>query len=454
MKSDLEGWLTSVLPRYSSKPMSSILGAKLTTTLLRRLGIAIVCTAIGLVACGDNNDGNGDNATSACSKLTIDRFKELAIVDEGVLNDPRAKNANNGVWSFRHAIENMMPAGADASEFVMTWLRGGWAELTTLNGYPLDPNLKTDRERREVQERLICPWLKLSESNGCDMTCTNCTQRKLDLSLAPFRLIAITNRMDLRKEVVATPYGEGRLVFAVTRDPGDTAAAKPCSDIFNPNNCTLPMSVIFEYRLPETRTLVEWAKAWHELGGFATQDEPYRAALEQVTNSFTKRGSNPTAINGSAIGQIRTNESALQWLWQLREFGLDATGNLKLQPVRNTPPQSLNNNEVLSKWVNANADAIKAGRFELPTALRAGAADQFMYTWKLPGVDAGLRTAFASSTCNGCHSEEKPQLDRAFHVSPFKLGIEKLSPFMNDPAGRPDDLSHRATLMQDALCGQ
>lgn len=403
---------------------------------------AALLFALGAGACGNGTSAAGpepadDPAVKACVAATsVAPYKELVVVDEDVLADPRAKNATSGVWSFRHAIENMMPANAEPSEFVRSWLMH-WIELKSFNGWALErPNESRDTLMNGL---VICPWLKRTPANACDDACNVCTARTLDLALAPFRLIAIANRMDLRDEVEFEPAGEGRLVFALSKGVGDEPVVDPAVE-------NLPMSLIFEYRLPDSRSLVEWAQAWHGLSELSTTDEPYRAALEAVTNAFTKRGANPSGMNGSALAQVRTNESTLNWIWQLREFALDASGQLRLRALRNTPPMQLNDSTRLRDFVVANRDAILANRFEVPLALRGGSADIFGSSWRLPDVDEPTRKAFGKNTCNGCHLRETESLDTSFHVSVYKRGTAKLSKFT------VDELSVRATKAQRALC--
>lgn len=408
---------------------------------LNRLAVtgAALVVAVCAAACGSSGTAGDGNTAAACSDLHVDRFKELIVVEPAVLADSRAQNATAGVWSFRHAIENLAPAGADTSAFVTAWLED-WVQTKDVNGFALDR--AGEPRDAEMNHRIICPWLQRSPANACDDTCGVCTSRTLDLSLAPFRLIAIANRMDLRNEVEGEDAGEGRLIFSATNGSADDPASTP-----------IPMTVIFEYALPKTRTTKEWATAWHGLGEVPGYDEPFRAALEGVTNGFTKRGANPSAQGGSALAQIRTNESALNWIWQLREFAVDASGALRLRALRNTPAAPLNNSKQLRDYVVANAASIKSKRFEMPLALRGGSADQLLFSWSLPDVDEPTRKAFAANTCNGCHSAENPSVDTVFHVSPFRQGVAKLSPFMNDPGGKADELTARTKSLQSALCG-
>lgn len=384
------------------------------------------------------------NSASACSVET-DPFKELMVVDPSVIDDARGRNATAGKWSFRHAVEAMSPQSVAPGRFVMDWLRV-WIDQTDFRGNPID------REARgpEMNRLVLCPWLKRTPANACDDTCTQCSGRELDLSLAPFRLLAIVNRMDLRDDVDATSRaGESRLVFAITDGPADDPASQP-----------MPFTVAFEYALPDTRTMKEWAGAWHALAGHATFDDGYKAELEKLTEGFIGAGAAPGRANGNAISQVRTNESALNWIWQLREFRLlDGGSRLGLGSTRNTPLETLNDSALLATWVSENAAAVKANRYAIPESLLGGSSNAFMFRWSVPNVDEATRTAFASQTCNGCHTGDGTTTgrlkDTAFHISPFASGTAKLSTFLWDPAHPGnDELSTRIKRHEAALCGE
>jgi hypothetical protein len=403
---------------------------------LARLSFAAAFTTSAIIAC---SPGAEDPPGTRCGGQPIEHLKELLVVEEDVLVDGRSKNATAGPWSFRHVMENLAPEAADPAKFTRAWL-DEWVGVKELNGLRLDrPSEERDGEMRR---RVVCPWLRRTPANACNDDCSTCAGETLDLGSAPFRLIGIANRIDLREEVAEEPNGEGRFIFALTEGPADDPTSRP-----------LPMTVVVEYLLPETRTTKQWAEVWHDLGTFPDFGEPYRAALEAVTRSFSLRGVRPSGINRSALGQIRTNESALNWIWQLREFALAIDGYLRLRPTRNTPIETLNNTPALRDHVLANRDAILSKKYEMPLFMRDGAADQLLYVWNVPGADEPLRKAFASGTCNGCHSTERPNIDTAFHVSPFRSGAGRLSPFLYDPRGGPDELTVRAESARRALCG-
>ena len=115
---------------------------------------------------------------------------------------------------------------------------------------------------------------------------------QLDLSRQAFRLLAIVNRIDLN-DVSASTAGEGRFVFG-----------------FAPFGQTLQATLILEYNIPagSQAEIVELANAWHALRALPFPSEEYNAALQTVTERFTARNAAPGRPNGSALGQIRTND--------------------------------------------------------------------------------------------------------------------------------------------------
>ncbi len=406
--------------------------------------VSLVVAALGgAVACSSGEQAGTTSPSeqiAACEAgMTIDRFKELVVVEDSVTNDPRSLNGRNGPWSFRYALESMMPVGADPTAFVNEWL-DTWANTTRVNGF------QTDIESRAsgMQDTLVCPWLRSSPSNNCDVSCTTCTARVFDMAKAPFRLVGFANRVDLRlRSDSVSPAGESRLVYAFTNGPADDPASQP-----------MPGTIIFEYGLPvDVLTPKQWAEAWHHLGTHKSFDEPFKVELEQLTERFVKRGMWPSRPNGAAIAQIRTNESVFNWIWQLRQFELTPDGALRLATVQGTPGVTLNNSATLRDFVMQNKDKLRDDLAVMPKFMQAGSADQFLYRWNVPGVDPALRADFARTTCNGCHSGENIPVDVAFHVSPYRSNAAKLSPFLNNPAAPDkDELAKRARLLAAELC--
>ena len=410
------------------------------STFLHAAAAVALGSMVALGCSSSAKDAPTDVGSTSDCAVTIDRFKELVIVDDAVVTDARSKNATAGPWSFHTLLKAVIPQGGNPNEFISAWL-DDWANTSAVNGFA------TDVESRAVglNQHLVCPWLQRTPENQCDATCGTCRSRQFDIAKAPFRLIGLTYRFDLhdRPDPDADSLaGEARFIFGLTEGAAD-----------DPASPMRAMTLIFEYTLPDPLTPRQWADAWHHLGTHATFDEGYRADLQSITDRFTAAGAAPKRPSGSALARIRTNESAFNWIWQLRQFTLDGGGQLRLSTVTNTPPESLNGTPELRDYILKNADAIKADRHVVPKSMTAGSADLLRFRWTIPGVDEQTRMAFARSTCNGCHAGEHPTIDTAFHISPFRSGTDKVSAFLNDPLDREhDELSKRELQLKTVLC--
>jgi hypothetical protein len=347
------------------------------------------------------------------SRLSVDPSRELLITDLSVIEDPvrtDPANGENAVWTFKHLMENM--AGEhDPAEFTLQWLQQ-WEINQTVNG-------QVSPARPDIRPMIIDPWL--AASGGVS----------LDLSLAPFQLLAIVNRIDLRvhDEDSVTTAGEGRFVFGVLNEQGE-----PLPPIAG--DITGGFIVIFEYELmaDDMRDLDRWARKWHELGRHKIGSDRYNRTLESITRNFTDAGKAPLKVNGNSINQIRTNEVAIGPNWELREFVLDAeTGLLKQHTVAQTPDTFLfNGTEEFAQLVNENQEAILDGSFSLPKELfgPSSVSGPFLPTdfadfeertftkiplfadfvdipWSAEGIiENEARHTLALNTCNGCHRSE------------------------------------------------
>ncbi len=344
----------------------------------------------------------------------IDPARELVITDLSVTEDPvrttyvspEKKLSNKaGVWSFGRLMEQMA-GGKDASALVLSWL-SNWEQDQNVNGF-------SSPARASIRSLVTDPWLVAS---GCAAGASDC---QLDFSKAPFRLLAVTNRLDLRqvqaqalkkngkkKKPVVVNAGEGRFSF----------------EVIGPTGNPLAFSVILEYRQKATsnRDIKKLARAWHKLGSMPF-GEDYNAALQALTLSFAGQGVMPERPNGSAINQVRTNEASLapagsdpnnppaQKLWEMREFNLGADGSLHQVTVKENPDLSLNGSQALADFLNANqlkANQGAAGPKSVPDAwLGAGAITPANLAWSAPGASEDARHTFAINTCGGCHKSE------------------------------------------------
>jgi hypothetical protein len=360
----------------------------------------------------------GFDCTAGCGAATAAGadFKELVIVDPRVTGDARASNAQDGPWSFRFLMEQMAPAGADPADFVQTWMNGFLSSAGPIAGFPVE-----NRNTSAVLDPATWP-----RKNG-----------KLDLAKAPFQLLAIVNRTDLHR----AGNGEARFVFGMKTDataPGGSFEA--------------PFTVIFEYRLPVKTpagaaiSRLDWIRKFNALASMSF-GSAYNAALQKVTDQFTRAGTTSGAVNGSSISQVRTNEIQMGGPWQLREFHLlaDASGKgvLRLVPVAQTPDDTKNGQMDLASYLRSQRVNIVGGFATVPAALVGGQSDENFVPWAFPNfpdIAEQTRKTFAGQTCNGCHNVETNQIGSFYQITPnsgdtggqVTTGQERLSGFIKD----------------------
>lgn len=385
--------------------------------------------------------------------VNVEPLRSIEIVHPAIMGDARASNATNGAWSFRRIIENMassnLPAATDP------FLRGifeSWLTDQFVNGELL-------ASRPAVESQILSQF-----------HIANTSPRQFDLSRAPFELIAIASRIDLRS---TTTGGEGRFIYALKSPFGGNQS----------------MTVIMEFALPlrgVLNTPAKWAAKWHELDAInpATQQAAFATKLQEITDAFSARGSMPGRPNSSAINQIRTNEIALNGPWQLREFRMQSSGLMRPAVTAVSPNHSainqsqllrdfINQNPVLNATNNTSFFSLQTPDIFGNTFFNGGKADQFSTgtalsssAWSLSPTETQDSSVavdnFGLLTCNGCHNENKRGDDMAFYqVSPFSSGggdgTDRLSLFMTqgDPSKngrRPAELTRRAADMGTVLC--
>jgi hypothetical protein len=359
-------------------------------------------------------------------QLYVDRFKSLMIIDPSVLEDARARNDLDDVpWSFRSQLEWLAGSGQRAPELALHWLEQ-WADLTAVG-----PSRAPVTPRPAVRQLLIGPW-QASEGGDYD-TAT----RPLDLGRAPFRLLAIVARTDLASDVCTGSAGELRYVYAAL----DATSALPLS-----------MTVIIELPLPSSRTAQGWARAFRALSDLEW-GEGFNSALEQLTREVARETSRDAA-------RVRTNEVALGassgMPWELREFRVHGPlSELELAqvPLESTPRGELSDG-IVDAQVLERAEAALSGKLVFSPELQAGAAPipHADFKWQSTRLDESLRSAFSRGTCNGCHGGESEALPFQ-HVAPDPQASDRtrLSRFLDDPDGGPDELGRREQLLLESL---
>ena len=372
--------------------------------------------------------------------------RSLMINDPAVVKEPTrtfdvctGTGTKMGKWTFGHLMTEMANQAATSispSDFALAWL-AQWETAQIVNGLTIPA-------RVAIKTKVIDPWA--AKSTGPD---------SLDLSEAPFRLLAIVNRVDLRQNLVygGGSAGEARFVFeAVDRSNG---------------GCTpLPFTVIFEYGIQKNSCFEvrAWGKQWWDLRTIPTTDPAYAPALEAITNQFVMAGANPAQLpNKNAISQIRTNERAIGVPWELREFALAGTGHLASTTTKREPDMRLHDSDTLVAWINANGAAVASGNAAIPLTLPSGApflaarapipGDNTAFFWDRGGDIAapGARFQLSVNTCSGCHTGEtktvfthvKPQAGFPAPLSGFLTGIDVTDP---DPTDLDTTVRHFADL--------
>lgn len=397
--------------------------------------------------------------------VNIEPLRSIEIVHPLILNDARSSNATDGAWSFRRIIENMAPsATAAGTDPFLSGIFRSWETNQFING-------------EQVFARPQVVPLILNNNNFSTL---NGTTRNFNLANAPFQLIGIASRIDLRSTTTA---GEGRFIFALLTAPGPNN---------NPPATPTSMTLITEFALPLKAPLdtpIKWANKWHELDSLdpVTQTAAFKTKLQEITDVFTARNAMPSRPNGSAINQIRSNEIVLNSPWQLREFRMNSSGAMLPAPTAVSPAHdSVNQSQALRDFIaqnpvlNTTNDTVPWFNLKTPDVFgtsffNGGQANQSFSpgntgdfgTWSLSATENQDTSVavdnFGLLTCNGCHTDNKKRTDQAFYqVSPFNAnnsadGTGRLSLFMtqgDDIKGgrRPAELTRRATDMGNLFC--
>jgi hypothetical protein len=353
----------------------------------------------------------------------------LGKVAEAEVNStyvPSPRDFLLGPWTFGHLLGNMVSEQDDPVDFYRHFANQ-WKHVQTVNGW------KTDK--RERTHSSLVPSDELTLAN------------------LPFRLLAIGNRLDLfhAKSIRdVADAGEGRFVFTMTKPfplPEQNQVIWKVHDVARDlrSETFRDFTLIFEYGQPagDFATLAKWAKDWHKLERTNSDsfDDPYFTLLTELTDRFSKRGSNPGKPNGNPINQVRTNDFR-QGIWQMREFNLfskQAAHDVKAFPGRNTTLkvdpndpalQSIDiglwttttkNNPMvksepdirkpLSRWINQRESQILDGDVgpRTPEWMDGPVADEptsgFTYRFDSEPIRTNLaRYKFSLSTCSGCHT--------------------------------------------------
>lgn len=338
--------------------------------------------------------------------------RELLITAPAIVDSDAAQFP--GPWSFGHLIQELAgPEGASAC--TREWLNT-WRTAQTVNGQIVRPRLG-------INEKVIEPWQR---RDGYNPASGKPWEPKLEN--APFRLLAVVNRLDLCApeqakmgsviegawrvagkiadfERLLTPansgaltnasatswqtrpsgygfggeepsFGQGRLVFGAVDTTG--APLQPA------------WTLIFEYKLlmplgatgdgSPAATVIpgprEWAQAWHALGEIAIEDQRFSRTLQTLTRSFTD-GVHRAASGGgtpkTALAQLRSSEAVFGSGREFRQFAL-SNGALNLAPLPQTPGPAFGEKHsrqqrALAGFLREQDPLIRSGLHNLPLTL-------------------------------------------------------------------------------------
>jgi hypothetical protein len=389
-------------------------------------------------------------------KIVVD--KELLITAPEVVDAGEAKYP--GPLSFGHLVEQAF-GKEEAPMRVAQWLQG-WVE----GRLPQKENEQAVPARAGLNEALIRIWQRL---DGYDVNTAEAWVPKL--ANAPFRLLAIVNRMDLAQSEsfsgkVVSPYGgssglatsengEARLIFCLMEENG--------------NPVEKGLTLIFEYGLDgnDATQRLNWAMAWHALGKHENFDEAYRNELTLLTRRFTDRGALPQAPAAKVdqtsssstpermqLLRVRSNDGVGGAVREFREFGLlenefrpvvmlgapreefyDRKSDLNRKLVRWLKEDAGKANTELQLAMQRNQDSneppvrrevvfpefLFVDKKRVPVGGFASHAPDVNTHWDGMGMsDENLRRSVSLQSCCGCHCGDTNS--EFYHVAPRREG--------------------------------
>ncbi len=414
---------------------------------------------LGTLGCGDIDPATEENLGTQSSALTSYATKALLITDLDVVrNSARTSDPcsavpgdEDKVWTLGHLLKKEAGKnGKTANDYVKNWL-DAWATTATVNGQSFTPILSA-----LSGPTVRTNWAKDAQNNYL-------------LHMAPLRLIAIVNRLDLRTfRPLGEPLGgEIRFVFApmengrplVTPTPSDGRCMTRTDEL---------STIILEYSpvRADENAVVEWAKKWHALGSLS-MGATYRTELAKLTEEV---------VNSGRLLRIRTNEGGTG-NWKLTEFEHHPTTKFLVRStIKQSPTETLHSQSStsLGTWIRDNESKLQGLKPEPRTYRRPAPVAAYALPDKFPGTSTWLRGAFndqpssldlgfwnatnpgmwqgawdearhlfSFATCSGCHGKET---GTAFlHIASSNSGPAKLSGFMNGPFSAVDPVNPSIT---------
>ncbi|MES2705003.1 MAG: hypothetical protein V4726_00210 [Verrucomicrobiota bacterium] len=342
---------------------------------------------------------------------------------------PRGRS--DGAWSFPHILSKLLkqnynpdttPEAVKANaKFakVLSAFAGQWEAKNAL-GIPAD---------KQFLQEVVQPWRDKS-------ALLQYPSGQLAPHLAPLRLLAIVNRIDLRENFAfggasgGVPSNAGRLHFVF--------------GFISPDGQALEGRLIVEIRVKKKgeQELWKWARQWQDL----TKEWPLKTKIpsENYIRALKKLTEDVLDHSG-ALSSIRTNEKvdSLTPPWDMREFVLNPQSKV-LDSARLTQTPDRKNFSAGQMWLEKFCagpqadDLIKRGAYRLPDNILAPITSADNEQLKFKAGSESRRHLIALNTCNGCHGPEAKLTvsgipdDRFFsHIShPGKPGPVTLSDFL------------------------
>jgi len=295
---------------------------------------------------------------------------ELLIRDLAVVNKDEFIS---GELSFGHLLRRMAFNDQEYKQVVLSLIET-WDKNQTVNGFNISSRPTTTKQTKDQ-------W-KSNQGLQNDFPDENWNP---DPTKAPFRLLAVTNRVDLKQ--VPNNAGEGRLTFGQA-DGGE-------------NDFTL----IFEYKLPGSteKDVIQWAKRWHQLSNMALGSDQYMDTLTSIILDFTR--------DGNDLGQIRTN-SVQGGPWEFRELKWNDSNKKLEETTRKQNPSTTQLDRVdLAAYLNnpthsaelLNGDHNIKETFNSVNILAGDTQYSNSFTWSVMGVDQNILDVLDEISCTGCH---------------------------------------------------
>jgi hypothetical protein len=388
--------------------------------------------------------GAESDVATESSALTTTATQSLVITDLQVTRnttrtqDPcnAAAGAENKVWTIGHLLKREAEKnGLNPETYATNWINA-WSGTVTINGQTVPPLIGPS----------VRTWWQRFAGGGT----------ALPLHKAPFYLLAIVSRLDLRKHRPnGEPLGgEVRFVFGVL---AANEVNPPCPTLSSDGVSTL----IFEYSPAKTdeNQVQDFGRRWLDLSTLT--GSAYRSALQTLTEEV---------VNSGRLLRIRTNESPGNGEWTLGEFEPNATTKyMQRSTIKQSPTMALagGTSQQLSDWIWQNRSELSANAFDFEIGSQGN--NQPIASYWVPNTFPGTSTFFRGSlnllpgnppqfwtgpvptgtnseeqawdwpnarfrfsvgTCRGCHGQDAGA--NLFHIQPTTPGEPPvLSRFLN-----------------------